>query len=72
MSKYEKQEGEKEPIAIILCASKDAEVVELMDLERDNIHVFEYWLELPPKEILERKLHRAIEKASIEVEQLKW
>ena len=71
MSKYEKQEGEKEPIAIILCASKDAEVVELMDLERDNIHVFEYWLKLPPKEILERKLHRAIEKASIEVEQLK-
>jgi len=65
LSKYEKQEGEKEPIAIILCASKDAEVVELMDLERDNIHVSEYWLELPPKEILEHKLHRAIENASV-------
>ena len=68
LSKYEKQEGEKEPIAIILCASKDAEVVELMDLERDNIHVSEYWLELPPKEILERKLHRAIENASIKID----
>jgi len=63
LSKYEKQEGEEEPIAIILCASKESEVVELMDLERDNIHVSEYWLELPPKEVLERKLSRAIENA---------
>jgi predicted nuclease of restriction endonuclease-like (RecB) superfamily len=63
LSKYEKQEGEAEPIAIILCASKDNEVVELMDLERDNIHVSEYWLELPPKEVLERKLSKAIENA---------
>jgi predicted nuclease of restriction endonuclease-like (RecB) superfamily len=68
LSKYEKQEDEQEPIAIILCASKDAEVVELMDLERDNIHVSEYWLELPPKEILERKLHRAIENATQRIE----
>ena len=67
LSKYEKQEEEQEPIAIILCASKDAEVVELMDLERDNIHVSEYWLELPPKEILEGKLHRAIENATLRV-----
>jgi len=62
LSKYEKQEGEEEPIAIILCASKDSEVVELMDLERDNIHVSEYWLQLPPKELLERKLLTAIER----------
>ena len=61
LSKYEKQEGEQEPIAIILCASKDSEVVELMDLERDNIHVSEYWLKLPPKDVLERKLYKAIE-----------
>jgi predicted nuclease of restriction endonuclease-like (RecB) superfamily len=61
LSKYEKQEDEQEPIAIILCASKDSEVVELMDLERDNIHVSEYWLQLPPRELLEQKLYRAIE-----------
>jgi predicted nuclease of restriction endonuclease-like (RecB) superfamily len=61
LSKYEKQEDEQEPIAIILCASKDSEVVELMDLERDNIHISEYWLQLPPRELLEQKLYRAIE-----------
>jgi predicted nuclease of restriction endonuclease-like (RecB) superfamily len=64
LSKYEKQEDEQEPIAIILCASKDSEVVELMDLESDNIHVSEYWLKLPPKGVLECKLHRAIEQAT--------
>jgi len=63
LSKHEKQEGEAEPIAIILCASKESEVVELMDLEKDNIHVSEYWLELPPKEVLESKLSKAIENA---------
>jgi len=68
LSKYEKQEGEQEPIAIILCASKDSEVVELMDLETDNIHVSEYWLKLPPKDVLERKLHRAIERVKGSVE----
>ena len=45
----------------------NAEVVELMDLERDNIHVSEYWLKLPPKEILEGKLHRAIENATLRI-----
>jgi len=69
LSKYEKQEGEEEPIAIILCASKETEVVELMDLERDNIHVSEYWLKLPPKELLERKLHKAIESVQHQVEE---
>lgn len=64
LSKYEKQEDEQEPIAIILCASKDSEVVQLMDLERDNIHVSEYWLQLPPKNVLESKLQKAIEHAN--------
>lgn len=61
LSKYEKQENEEEPIAIILCSGKDDEVIELMELEKDNIHISEYWLKLPPKEILKQKLHKAIE-----------
>jgi len=68
LSKYEKQKDEQEPIAIILCASKNSEVVELMDLDKENIHVSEYWLELPPKEVLERKLHIAIENATQRIE----
>jgi predicted nuclease of restriction endonuclease-like (RecB) superfamily len=63
LSKYEKEVNEQEPIAIILCSGKDYEMVELMDLEQDGIHVSEYWLKLPPKEVLQAKLHRAIAQA---------
>lgn len=68
LSKYEKQEFEEEPIAIILCSGKDDEIVELMDIEKDNIHVSEYWLKLPPKELLKERLHRAIEFARKRIE----
>lgn len=33
--------------------------VERKDLEPDNLHIAEYWLQLPPKEILQAKLHKA-------------
>lgn len=68
LSKYEKQDYEEEPIAIILCSEKDNEVVELMDLEKDNIHVSEYWLNLPPVELLQEKLHKAVEVAREKIE----
>jgi predicted nuclease of restriction endonuclease-like (RecB) superfamily len=68
LSKYEKEPGEEEPIALILCGGKDAELVELMDLERDNIHVAEYWLQLPPKDVLQTKLRLAIAQAQARLE----
>ena len=63
LNKYEKQEGEQEPIALILCASKENEEIELLGMDNGNIRVSEYWLNLPPKELLEEKLHKAIENA---------
>jgi len=63
LNKYERQEYENEPIALILCAEKESEEIELMGLDSGNIRVAEYWEELPPKEVLERKLHKAIERA---------
>lgn len=63
LAKYEQQPGEYPPIAIILCSSADAQVVELMDLEQDNVHVAEYWLQLPPKDVLQAKLHKAMVEA---------
>ena len=32
----------------------------LMNLQKDNIMVAEYWTELPPKEVLEKKLQTAL------------
>lgn len=60
LSKYEKHEDENEPIALILCASKDSEEIELLGLGDGNIRVSEYLATLPPKKLLEEKLHKAI------------
>lgn len=63
LSKYEKEEGENEPLGIILCADKKEEQIELLELEKSAIHVAQYLTVLPPREILEAKLHQAIESA---------
>lgn len=63
LSKYEKEEGENEPLGIILCADKKEEQIELLELEKSGIHVAQYLTVLPPREILEAKLHQAVESA---------
>lgn len=50
---------EQPPIGLILCAGKSAEQVRLLQLEAVGIRVAEYLTELPPRELLERKLHDA-------------
>jgi len=60
LNKYERQEGEETPIGLILCAEAGAEQVELLNMQKDNIMVAEYWTNLPPKELLEEKLHSAL------------
>jgi predicted nuclease of restriction endonuclease-like (RecB) superfamily len=52
--------GEESPIGLILCAGKSAEHVELLELEASGIRVAEYLTELPPRPLLEQKLHEAI------------
>lgn len=63
LDKNEKNEGEESPIGIILCAEKSQETVELLELDKSGIHVAQYLTQLPPKEVLEKKLHKAIERA---------
>jgi hypothetical protein len=45
---------------MILCAGKKQEQIELLELGSSGIHVAEYLTALPPKKLLEEKLHRAI------------
>lgn len=61
LEKHETVEGENPPIGLILCASKNQEHIELLQLDRGNIKVAEYLVHLPPIKVLEQKLHRAIE-----------
>ena len=60
LDKYERHEGENAPIGMILCAGKQQEQIELLELDGAGIHVAEYLVELPPKELLQAKLHKAI------------
>ena len=63
LEKNERQKGEKKPIGLILCAGKNEEHVELLELGRSNIKVASYMTELPPKKVLEAKFRLAIEAA---------
>jgi len=61
LAKYEQEQDETPPIGIILCTGKKHEQIELLELDQSGIHVAEYLTVLPPKEILQAKLHKAIE-----------
>lgn len=63
LDKYEKQEGENPPIGLILCAEANREQVALLEMHKDGIMVAEYWTALPPKAVLENKLHRSLMEA---------
>mgnify|MGYP001169814947 CR=1 FL=1 len=60
LDKYERRPGEEPPIGLILCGEKDREQIELLQLDRGEIRVAEYLVELPPREMLEAKLHEAM------------
>ena len=56
LNKHERQDGENEPIGLILCTKASRNQIELMELNRSGIAVAEYWTDLPPKAVLEEKL----------------
>lgn len=60
LDKNERKSGEEKPLGIILCADKDQEDIEYLELDGSNIHIAQYLTQLPPKEILEERLKKAI------------
>lgn len=69
LKKNEKQDGEGDPIALILCSEKSQETVELMELDQSGVHVAQYLTKMPPKKLLEEKLAIAIATAKEQLEQ---
>ncbi len=63
LDKYDRAEGEASPIGLILCASADAEQVELMDLETAQIRVAQYHAALPDIKMLQAQLHKVVQLA---------
>jgi predicted nuclease of restriction endonuclease-like (RecB) superfamily len=60
LEKHEMQAGEESPLGLILCADKTDEQIELLQLDRSGIRVASYLTELPPRPLLQRKLHDAM------------
>ncbi|MEI6779906.1 MAG: PDDEXK nuclease domain-containing protein [Verrucomicrobiota bacterium] len=65
LKKHEQSSDEEEPLGIILCAGKDQEHVELLEMEKSGIHVASYLTKMLPKKELERKLHQAVRLARL-------
>jgi predicted nuclease of restriction endonuclease-like (RecB) superfamily len=63
LDQNDRGEGEASPIGLILCASADAEQVELMDLDSANIRVAQYLHALPELQVLQTQLHRVVQLA---------
>lgn len=68
LEKYEQQPGEDTPVGLILCAGKSEEQVELLQLSKSGIRVAAYLTELPPRELLRKKLHEAMTMAKAQLE----
>ena len=68
LNKYERRPGEESPLGIVLCSEKGTEQVELLELHSRGIRVAEYMTELPPRALLESKLHEAIRLARARLE----
>jgi predicted nuclease of restriction endonuclease-like (RecB) superfamily len=63
LKRHAVEPGEEAPLGMILCAGKNDEHVELLELASSGIHVATYWTQLLPKKQLERKLHQAVVRA---------
>jgi len=60
LDRDERRSGEDMPIGLILCGEENREQIELLQLDRGEIRVAEYLMELPPRKMLEAKLRAAI------------
>ena len=69
LAKHEQEPGEAPPLGIILCSGKKSEQIELLELDQTGIHVAEYLTALPPKALLQQKLHDAIARSRARLEQ---
>ncbi|MCL2295858.1 MAG: PDDEXK nuclease domain-containing protein [Methanomassiliicoccaceae archaeon] len=71
LNKFERHEGENEPIGLILCTKASRSQVELLEMDRSGIAVVEYWIELPPKALLEEKIKSILSDAQERLERRK-
>jgi len=60
LEKYEQHPDERSPIGLILCAGGSEEQIKLLELDKGCIRVAAYLTELPPQDVLRKKLHETM------------
>lgn len=60
LEEHEQEPEEESPLGLILCAEGGQESIALLRLDQYGIRIGQYLTELPPKDVLERKLHESI------------
>ena len=68
LDRHERQPDENPPLGLILCADKNDEQIELLQLTDGSIRVASSLTELPPRALLEKKLLEAISHARARLE----
>ena len=68
LDRHERQPHENPPLGLILCADKNEEQVELLQLTEGDVRVATYLTELPPRALLEQKLTNALTLARARLE----
>src|SRR5882757_2379749 len=56
LDRHQRQQSEEAPLGIILCAGKQREMVEYLNLNARGIHVAEYLTQPPARKMLEKRL----------------
>ncbi len=68
LAKHEQEPEELMPLGIILCADKQQEQIELLELDQSGIDVAEYLTVIPQLELLKEKLRNAVETSRLRLE----
>jgi predicted nuclease of restriction endonuclease-like (RecB) superfamily len=71
LDENERTPNEEAPIGIILCATANHKVVEMLEMDKAGIAVAEYWTTLPPKAVFEEKIRSILAEAQERLERRK-
>jgi hypothetical protein len=71
LDKYERHDEENAPIGLILCTEASRGQIELLEMDKAEIAVAEYWTVLPPKNEFEKKIKEILIEAKERLERRK-
>jgi hypothetical protein len=57
LERHDMEPDEETPTGLIRCADKGNEQIELLQLDKSGIRIASYLTDLPPRRLLQRKLH---------------